>query len=537
MKRGGNYVRVSTTGQLSEEGSLVSQLQRLREELERRSRMGEEHKEVCVYADEAESGQNLNRPKFIQMVRDIKAGKIDIVLCTELSRVSRSVMDFLSFMRFLQEHNVGFICLKQNFDTTTPHGKVLMTICVALAEFERELVSERTAENLLARAKRGLRNGGAVLGLDSNPERRGWLIPNEMEKATVNMGFQKYLEIGSINGVADFLNSNGHRTKRVVGKESGKIRKAQKFTPQSVHYMLTNRAYIGEVEINRMNKNKDQATLPERNRYGIAKAVWEGIVPRDVFIKVQKLMRENGQTRRNTTNRVLHNFLLRTLVTCGKCGRILEDGSGTSKTGELYFYYRHKHGRRCKGCDLPSLRADMLEKLVMSRLDHLASNAALLSNITKAANARLSKELPNLNDLLAVRRQEYAKIGREIDRWKQKILDVDSQDVTKLIMPEINKLKAQQDQVVQEVRDLETQVSDIKTNSTTGLKLCDLLRTFKTLFDQLTPNKQRELIAYLVKGVTVNQNSVELSIYGRPDLEQFELVGGVFAACQSNLPD
>lgn len=390
---------------------------------------------------------------------------------------------------------------------------------------------------MLARARRGLRNGGTVIGFDQNPEKKGWLIPNEDEKETVITAFQKYLEIGSINGVADFLNNNGHRTKRVVGKESGKVRKPKRFTTQSVHYLLTNRVYVGETEINRMNKHKDQSQLPEKKRYGIAKAVWDAIVPRDLFMKVQSLMKANGQTRKNNINKILHNFLLRSLVGCGKCGRTLEDGSGTGKKGDIYFYYRHKHGRRRFGCSLPSLPADKLEKLVLSRLDHLAQNEQRLSNISKAANERLSKELPTWNDKLSIRRQAYAKVGRAIDQWTQKILEVGVEDVTKMIMPEIEKLKVQRDQIAKEVQELEDQVSDIKTSATTGMKLCDLLRTFKILFEQLPPYKQRELMSYLVKRITVTGKEVELAIYGRPDLERFRIINGVFAESQSNLRD
>ena len=327
----GFYVRVSTDKQVSEEGSLKSQTQRLREEIQRRSRPGDPWHETKVYVEEGVSGKDLNRPKFIEMVNDIKAGVIDTIIVTELSRVSRSVIDFLNFAQFMQDYKTGFICLKQQFDTVSPHGRVLITVCMALAQFERELTSERTSENLLARSRRGLRNGGQLLGYDIDPEKKGHMVPNEAEKTLVNLIFDKYLELGSVEEVTRWLNKAGYRTKGFTAKTSGKVHKPHKFTKQTVHWVLNNRAYLGEVEINRMMKAKDQKSLPEKKRYATAKAVWPAIVSEEKFAQVYSLMRQNGQIRKNSTAKVSHNYILRGVVQCGTCESWLEDGSGTSK--------------------------------------------------------------------------------------------------------------------------------------------------------------------------------------------------------------
>jgi site-specific DNA recombinase len=123
------------------------------------------------------------------------------------------VRDFLHFFEVLSENNVEFVCLKQQYDTTSPQGKLFVTIMMALAEFEREQTAERTREAAAARSARGLWNGGRLLGYDLDPKRKGHLVPSASEVAVVNFAFDSYLECGSIKGTVQRLNEEGYRTK------------------------------------------------------------------------------------------------------------------------------------------------------------------------------------------------------------------------------------------------------------------------------------------------------------------------------------
>jgi site-specific DNA recombinase len=106
MRKVGFYIRVSTERQAKvEEGSLKNQEQMLRSELERRI-VQTENWGVFVdsYVDEGLSGKNVNRPAFQRMMQDVEIGRIDTVMFTELSRLSRSLKDFLSILEFAQKH-------------------------------------------------------------------------------------------------------------------------------------------------------------------------------------------------------------------------------------------------------------------------------------------------------------------------------------------------------------------------------------------------------------------------------------------------
>ena len=229
MRRVGLVVRVSTERQAeNEEGSLKNQIQRLRQHIEyKRSVAGEEWIEVAVYELRAVSGKNsLRSVEFERLFADVTAGRVNTILCTALDRISRSVKDFLNFFEFINEHGVEFVCLKQNYDTTTPQGRLFVTMMIALAQFEREQTSERTREATAARSERGLWNGGQqLLGYDLDADRKGYLIPNAEEAVIINFGFDAYLDFGSITETRARLNANGYRTKAYTSRR-GKRRSA-----------------------------------------------------------------------------------------------------------------------------------------------------------------------------------------------------------------------------------------------------------------------------------------------------------------------
>ena len=141
------------------------------------------------------------------MMADIEGKRIDTIMVTELSRLSRSVTDFLNFVKELEDHDCDFICPQYDFDTTSPAGKVFMTIIMALAQFERELTAERVKSHFHARALRGLSNGGVpILGYDKESEHPGHLVINESEAKIVREIFDLYLQSDGVAKVVNSLN-------------------------------------------------------------------------------------------------------------------------------------------------------------------------------------------------------------------------------------------------------------------------------------------------------------------------------------------
>ena len=209
MRKIGIYCRVSTEEQAkNKEGSITSQIQRLKLKVEEKNHFENNKwgKIVGIYKDEAYSGKNTDRPQYQKLLNDVRRNKIDTVMITELSRLSRSVTDFLNFVQELEDLGADFICLQYDFDTTSPAGKVFMTIIMALAQFERELTSERIKNNFYARALRGLLNGGVpILGYDKHPTQAGTMLINKDEAPIVKRIFQLFIESGQLSEVLKYL--------------------------------------------------------------------------------------------------------------------------------------------------------------------------------------------------------------------------------------------------------------------------------------------------------------------------------------------
>jgi site-specific DNA recombinase len=124
------------------------------------------------------SGGTLDRPALQRLLRDIEAGKIDTVVCYKIDRLSRSLSDFVRMVDLFDQHQVSFISITQQFNTTTSMGRLTLNILLSFGQFERELASERIRDKFLASRKRGLWMGGhAALGYHARDRKLSSTIP------------------------------------------------------------------------------------------------------------------------------------------------------------------------------------------------------------------------------------------------------------------------------------------------------------------------------------------------------------------------
>lgn len=406
--------RVSTDRQaMTEEGSLKNQLQRLRQHIEyKRAVAGEEWVEAEVYELRAVSGKDsLRSPEFDRLFADIRSGRVNTVICTALDRICRSVKDFLHFFEILNEHGVEFVCLKQNYDTTTSQGKLFITIMMALAEFEREQTSERNRDATAARAERGLWNGGLLLGYDPDANRKGSLMPNPEEVTLVNFAFDAYLASGSIAETAQAMNRRGYRTKAYASRR-GRHHAGAEFGAASVQYLLKNPAYIGKKEVNKKAKGREGE--PEGRGYRVTDAVWPDIVPKEKFERVQRLLAANGRSNHNGSRPVRHNHVLSGgLLHCGRCGSAMEGRSGTGRLGNRYYYYVC----RGPGCGLRVVAGE-IEGAVLDRVRELATSGGVLERLVEQTNRRMARRKP----VLSARRRTLQKGLDELRAQADKVL-------------------------------------------------------------------------------------------------------------------
>ncbi|MFH1093695.1 MAG: recombinase family protein [Candidatus Omnitrophota bacterium] len=524
MKRCGFVIRVSTDKQArNPEGSLTNQLQRLRAHVEYKN-MAEDKKdwvEAATYILKGVSGKDsFKSPEFARLFEDIKIGRVNTICCAALDRISRSVKDFLNFFEVLTQYNVEFVCLKQNYDTTSSQGKLFITIMMALAEFEREQTSERNRDATLARAERGLWNGGHLIGYDLDENRKGYLTVNEQEKALVQFAFKTYIECGSICETVKRLNTHGYRTKEYTSRR-GKHTSPKEFAYTSVHRILTNYAYIGNKEINKKWKAKNQESLPEKQRYRLAESLWEPIIDIKTFNHVLLLLKKNYSSKHNAAKAIKHVYLLNAgKLWCGECGEEMEGGSGTSKSHKKYYYYVCKNNT-CKF----RVPAKEIEDFVIGYIKNLANEKETLKNIIRFTNSKLQTELPQL---VTQRKNMHAEL-ENVKRFAQGILDqwtsMATNENAMFLKDKLNELGKRRKAIEDGISNLEIMIEEIQRESVNQDMIELMLSKFADIFNTIPPYQQKELINILLHKAILSPTETRIALYGKQaDTRLFDLL-------------
>src|SRR5919109_86067 len=151
------------------------------------------------YDDGAFSGASLDRPALQQVLADVRAGKIDIVLVYKVDRLTRSLADFAKLIEIFDARGVSFVSVTQSFNTSSSMGRLTLNVLLSFAQFEREVTGERIRDKIAASKKKGLWMGGWVpLGYEADGRT---LKINQTEASTIRAIFSLYMKHGAVSAV------------------------------------------------------------------------------------------------------------------------------------------------------------------------------------------------------------------------------------------------------------------------------------------------------------------------------------------------
>lgn len=199
------YVRVSTEDQAKKGISLESQ----EEKIKGYASLNELTLSKVV-RDEGESGKNLNRPGIKEIIDSIKNGWCHGVIVYKLDRLSRSVIDTLVLIEKFDKQNIAFHSITEHIDTKSAMGRFFITILSALAQMEREMISERTKGALNYKRSIGGLAGGVPYGYRSKGKKKlAVLIKDDQEQRVLKMILDAHVQKKSLNSIANDLNKQG----------------------------------------------------------------------------------------------------------------------------------------------------------------------------------------------------------------------------------------------------------------------------------------------------------------------------------------
>jgi site-specific DNA recombinase len=303
------------------------------------------------YDDGGFTGANMDRPALGRLLKDVEAGALDCVVVYKVDRLSRSLLDFTRMLSIFEEHNVSFVAVTQQFNTSTSLGRLTLNILLSFAQFERELIGERTRDKMSAARRKGKWVGGCpVLGYDVDPA-GGRLLVNESEAGRVREIFTLFEQYRSAILTLTEIDRRGWTLKSWTPK-SGKFRAGGPFAQNSLRRLLTNVLYTG-------------AICHKGNQYP---GEHGAIVDIGTWKRVQALLKHSSAfAARRARNK--HNALLSGLLYCEACGtRMVYSYSG--KLDRRYPYYVCLNAQR-KGwavCPAKSLPARHIEDSVLAQV-------------------------------------------------------------------------------------------------------------------------------------------------------------------------
>jgi site-specific DNA recombinase len=272
------------------------------------------------YDDGGFSGASLERPAIQRLMAGIDAGLIDCVVVYKVDRLSRSLLDFARLMERFERQGVSFVSVTQDLNSTTSLGRLTLNVLLSFAQFEREIISERTRDKLSAARRKGKWIGGwPVLGYDVD-SKGGRLVVNAQEAAQVREIYEIAAKTESLEATLRAIQARGFQTKNWKTR-AGRRHAARPFSRMTLRLLLSNVLYTGAV-------NHKGTVYPGEHERVVDQELWE---------RVNAELKERSTDQRGRAHRT-QTPPLKEMLFCAACGSAMSS-SYTTKNGRRYRYY------------------------------------------------------------------------------------------------------------------------------------------------------------------------------------------------------
>jgi len=448
---------------------------------------------VCLperYDDGGFTGANMERPGLKRLFADIEAGRVDAIVVYKIDRMTRSLFDFSRMMEVFDRHQVAFVSVTQQFNTGTSMGRLILNVLMSFAQFEREMISDRTRDKIAATRRKGKWTGGMpLLGYDVVDTK---LVVNETEAERVRQVFNLYLELGSLLTVVQELEGRGWKTKQLTTKKETN-RGGVAITKSRLYHLLTNVTYIGKT----------------RYKTEIHEGEHEGLIDAATFQRVQSMLHENGQGGAGE-KRNKHGALLRGILRCAACDCGMTH-TYTSKGQRRYRYYvcnhAQQHGRVT--CPAPSLPAGEIERFVVEEIRAIGRDPALVA-ATLAESRRLAEAA--INGL----KRERAALERQRRADEAELRQLGAIPAKN---GELARLAETQERIAtagRRLAEVEVELADLVGQEIGEGDVAAALAQFDIVWGALAPKEQSRVFALLIERVNYDGRAGDIDITFRP---------------------
>jgi len=360
------------------------------------------------YSDGGYTGANIERPGVRQLLVDIEAGEVDCVVVYKVDRLSRSLIDFARMMGLFEKHGVCFVSVTQQFNTNTPLGRLTLNILLSFAQFEREIISDRTRDKQVAARKKGKWTGGHILlGYDLDSRARK-LTVNPEEAERIREMFRLYLGGTSVSDIVQRFHKLGWRNKQWTTQD-GKLYGGSPLRRCHIYKLLGNILYTGQVKVG-------DETFPGEH---------ELIVDQETFDRAQKRLEENAWTPGNS-HRVKFEALLRGLIYCSCCGSGMYSTYSANKERRYRYYVRYRSQQKLEGyCTSRAVSAPSVEEAVVESIRRVGVHPEVLAETAHLARRQLV-------EITAGLREELNTVNGRVKNLKSQVARLRNPEATRL---------------------------------------------------------------------------------------------------------
>ncbi|HBG25691.1 MAG TPA: hypothetical protein DDX75_01190 [Phycisphaerales bacterium] len=435
----GLYIRVSTLQQVDKD-SLELQESMLKSYCKTHG-----HKVINLFKDAGLSAKKDNvRPALKQLIQFVKEKKIELVLVTKIDRISRSLKDLLDMICLFHEHDVAFVAITQNIDTSGYMGRFTLNLLGAIAELEREMTAERVSEVMRHRASNGKWNGGVIpygyttqqriykqsikekkskaeaMGIASKLAPQPKLLYTDKDEVIIlKQIFKTYIETKSIRETTRQLYLAGYKSR------SNKI-----WATTTISRILNNPTYTGKVLYGKRKTDSKTGKLKKAEvaNQTFVDGLHEKLIDDETFKTIQHILSNTSLKKSNAEKQ----YLLSRLLKCGKCGGSMNGHTyNKSKNEKSYAYYKcsnhFKVPSKCEGLTIPS---DKLEDFVIKTLTNLSKDEVFLKDkekmmktLEKEASPDESKTKEDLVKLTSTEKDLLSRRDNLLEAMERKLLD------------------------------------------------------------------------------------------------------------------
>lgn len=482
------YVRVSSEDQVKGY-SIPGQLEELRA-------YAAEHNLSIYreYVDDGYSGKSIDgRPAMLELLADAKQRHFQTVITWKLNRLARNLVDQLNMLEIFKQHNIGYMSLTEQFDSSTSHGYFATQMLGAIAQMEREQIAQNTRLGMQKRSSAGNWNSGNnVLGYewvsegDTEPHVR--IVPHEAK--LVQVIFEQYRSGIGFKAITSQLNAAGYKTKR-----------NKPFSIASIRGILTNVNYIGQIQYTAHEKftgaSSDRSKRVVQGRH-------EPIISTELWNEVQTLL---NQRSRPPTKQINRHYPLTGLLKCPVCGGSMVPAhtKAIRKNGNIHMNHYYVCGDyRNKGstvCKLNAIPASPVENETMSRFQHMLSNKRLLSEIVTRINHRSREAEAPLREQLAQTAMKLKQLEKQ-QRHCYEQFENERIELVELV-EQLESLKQAAATLNENQRQLESKLAELE-HSAVSLK--EVRRALKSLFKSfhtIEAGKRNALLRGFIQSVHV----------------------------------